>query len=77
MPPFTDKAASFARTETEEGTVGEDYDAKKIREFARLILHGDEEHRDWLIEAADAFIAGEEMPPPRGKGLPPTTEPRS
>ncbi|KQP53049.1 hypothetical protein [Methylobacterium sp. Leaf106] len=23
MPPLTDKAASFARTETEEGTVGE------------------------------------------------------
>jgi hypothetical protein len=39
-----------------------------IRRFAQAVLHGDEEHRAWLVEAAEAFIAGERMPEPRGGG---------
>lgn len=36
-----------------------------VRKFARAILHGDEVHKEWLLEAAEAFIAGEPLPPPR------------
>lgn len=39
-----------------------------VREFARAILHGDEQHQAWLVEAADSFVAGEPLPEPRGKG---------
>lgn len=39
-----------------------------VREFATAILHGDDEHRAWLLEAAEAFIAGHPLPAPRGKG---------
>ncbi len=42
--------------------------ASEIRLFAKLVLHGDDEHRGWLLEAAERFIAGEPMPEPRGKG---------
>jgi hypothetical protein len=34
-----------------------------VRGFAAYILHGDEKHRAWLIAAAEAFIADEELPP--------------
>ncbi|MER9196404.1 hypothetical protein NKI13_24485 [Mesorhizobium australicum] len=47
-------------------------DAKqKIIEFAQAILHGDDEHRGWLMGAALAFNAGDELPAPRGKGTAP------
>lgn len=36
--------------------------------FARAILHGDMEHRGWLLEAADAFVAGMPIPEARGGG---------
>lgn len=36
-----------------------------IRNFARSILHGDDEHRKWLLEAAEAFVTGEALPAPR------------
>jgi hypothetical protein len=42
--------------------------AGAIRQFAEAILHGDDEHRSWLTEAAEAFISGQPMPAPRGKG---------
>jgi len=29
-----------------------------VKAFATAILHGDDEHRRWLLEAADAFLAG-------------------
>ena len=38
--------------------------AERIRDFAELILHGDDAHRAWLKEAAEAYIRGEELPPP-------------
>lgn len=41
---------------------------KAVAEFAEAILHGDDEHRAWLTEAAVAFNAGQPLPPPRGKG---------
>lgn len=41
---------------------------EQIRAFATAILHGDDEHRDWLLEAAERFIAGQPLPEPRGKG---------
>lgn len=40
----------------------------RIVEFAHAILHGDEEHREWLLEAAEAFNAGHALPLARGKG---------
>lgn len=39
-----------------------------VRVFAKAVLHGDDEHKAWLLEAAEAFIAGKPLPPPRGKG---------
>jgi hypothetical protein len=38
---------------------------ERIRVFARAILHGDDVHKEWLLEAAEAFIKNEPMPPPR------------
>jgi hypothetical protein len=46
----------------------EQSDAEPVRVFAKAVLHGDGEHKAWLIEAAEAFIAGKPLPPPRGKG---------
>lgn len=37
-----------------------------VTAFAAAILHGSEEHRAWLMEAAERFSAGEPLPPPRG-----------
>ncbi len=37
----------------------------KILEFANAILHGDNEHRVWLLNAASKFNAGLEIPSPR------------
>jgi hypothetical protein len=39
---------------------------RAVRNFARAILHGSDPHRVWLLEAAEAFINGERLPPPRG-----------
>jgi hypothetical protein len=38
-----------------------------IRAFAKSILHGDKAHKDWLLAAADAFIAGKKPPKPPKK----------
>jgi hypothetical protein len=43
----------------------------RVAEFAQAILHGDDEHRGWLLEAADAFNEGKPLPAPRGKGTAP------
>lgn len=45
-----------------EGVEGE------VMRFAKAVLHGDDEHRAWLMAAAVAFVAGEDPPPPTGKG---------
>lgn len=37
-----------------------------IRMFVEQILHGDDEHRDWLKEAGECFIHEKPMPAPRG-----------
>ena len=37
-------------------------------EFLPAILHGDDEHQEWLREAVEAFIAHKPIPAPRGKG---------
>lgn len=39
-----------------------------VREFTLAILHGDDEHRKWLMEASECFILGKTLPEPRGKG---------
>lgn len=39
-----------------------------VLEFAKAILHGDEDHRAWLMEAAQAYLDGKKLPAPRGKG---------
>jgi len=38
-----------------------------VTAFAQAILHGDEEHRAWLWEAALAFDRGDPIPAPRGE----------
>lgn len=38
---------------------------EKVREFANLVQHGDDVHRAWLLEAAEAFINGRNISPPR------------
>jgi hypothetical protein len=40
----------------------------QVLAFAEAVLHGDNEHRDWLLAAAKAFVAGGPVPPPNGKG---------
>lgn len=39
-----------------------------VRKFVQLVLHGDADHRQWLSEAAEAFIKGTPLPPPNGLG---------
>lgn len=39
-----------------------------VRHFAELILHGDDEHKGWLTEAAECYANNQPMPPARGKG---------
>lgn len=39
-----------------------------VRAFTKAVLHGDDEHKAWLLEAAENFIAGKPLPAPRGKG---------
>lgn len=36
--------------------------AKHVREFARSALHGDQVHQQWLLDAAENFIAGLPLP---------------
>lgn len=38
-----------------------------LRNFTNLILHGDEVHKAWLLEAVEAFIDDRDLPPPRDK----------
>jgi hypothetical protein len=41
-----------------------------VKEFARSILHGDAEHRRWLMDAAEAFCEDKSMPKVRNaKGV--------
>jgi hypothetical protein len=42
-----------------------------VRAFAKAVLHGDDEHKAWLMEAAEAFISNKPLPSPRGKGAAP------
>jgi hypothetical protein len=44
-----------------------DADRDAVRSFARAILHGDDEHKAWLLEASERFLAGLPVPPPRDK----------
>lgn len=42
-------------------------DAVSIRKFTKEILHGDEEHNNWLLQASENFIAkGHTTWPPEG-----------
>jgi hypothetical protein len=50
-------------------------DTEPVRAFAKAVLHGDDEHKAWLLEAAEAFIDGKPLPAPRGRGAQSDTEP--
>jgi len=39
---------------------------RTVQEFTTNILHGDDEHRQWLLEAAGAFINRRPIPQRRG-----------
>jgi hypothetical protein len=41
---------------------------RNVLSFAQAILHGDDEHKAWLMEAAEAFASYKPLPPTRGKG---------
>jgi len=36
-----------------------------VMQFADAILHGSHDHRDWLLEAAEAFVENRPMPAAR------------
>jgi hypothetical protein len=40
----------------------------RINELLEGILHGDDEHREWLTEAIYNWAAGKPIPEPRGSG---------
>jgi hypothetical protein len=40
-----------------------------LRRFAATIAHGDAEHRQWLLDAADAFADDEPVPEMRGTSI--------
>lgn len=40
----------------------EEWSKRTVQDFAEAILHGDEKHRAWLIDAAEAWVAGRGMP---------------
>jgi hypothetical protein len=50
---------------TEEWAVHPKQRAIFIRGFAKAILHGSDLHRQWLLEAAEAYIKGDPLPPPK------------
>lgn len=58
--PFMQEAADALTT-----LASENERMRGVRQFAEAILHGDEIHRAWLKEAAEAWIAGKPLPPPR------------
>lgn len=37
-----------------------------VIQFVKTILHGNEEHQAWLIEAAENFVKGRAIPERRG-----------
>lgn len=39
-----------------------------VERLHSAIKHGDQDHRDWLLEAIGAFFVGQPIPEPRGKG---------
>ena len=39
-----------------------------IKVLLEGILHGDDEHREWLEEAVYAWASGNDIPAPRGSG---------
>ena len=43
-------------------------DRSLFTSFVDSILHGDDEHWDWLMECRDNALAGKPVPPPRGQG---------
>lgn len=43
---------------------------RTVSEFVELISHGDEEHRQWLRDAAEQYLQEGTVPEPRGKGTP-------
>ena len=48
---------------------GEERVGTNVVTFAEKILHGDQEHREWLLESAVAFARGEPIPEIRGGKL--------
>ena len=68
--PLCQVSASAPASGAERMTAGE-----SVTRFVRAVLHGDDEHRVWLMEAAECFVAGKPLPEPRGKGTRSTPDP--
>lgn len=43
--------------------------------FAEAVLHGDKEHREWLMEAAECWVAGKPLPEPDTAWIPKIGDP--
>lgn len=48
--------------------------ATDVMGFARAVLHGDDVHRAWLLEAAEAYVAGKPLPNVAAAPSPPVQE---
>lgn len=59
--------AAQTRTDVAEREGGE-VRRNAVLDFAEQVLHGDQEHRNWLGAAAVAFVHGQPLPEPNGKG---------
>jgi hypothetical protein len=77
MPPFGDVLTLLRLLAARDATIADlerrlaEARADVVRGFANAILHGSDEHRAWLLDAAEAYIAGAPMPSPRPVDAPP------
>lgn len=59
MKEQVEAADTIARLEREK--------SEAVLSFAKAVLHGDEVHKAWLLEAAQAWTDGKPLPPPRSE----------
>lgn len=70
LGPFDRETLKLAASLLEQRQSARDAALEAVREFARSILHGDEKHRQWLLDEAEKFIALKRSSPPAPDGAP-------
>ena len=63
--PIEDQAATIAELRER---LREAEKRPGVKDFVLQILHGDTDHRAWLLDAASEFVMGRPVPPPSGLG---------